>query len=429
MGVKTQADVIVVGAGPGGSAAAYYLAREGFDVIALEKSYFPREKVCGDGLTPKAVKELELLNLPTPRDEGWIPNWGLRMVGGGHRLEFPWHEQDSFPNYGLSLPRASFDHILAQHARSAGADVREGWFVTGSVRDELTGRVTGVTAKATDEKGRKVGEDVTYTAPIVIAADGVSARIALGLGLERMDNRPMGVAVRTYFDTPRHDEEWMEGHLTIWDGEAGKSNLLPGYGWIFPLGDGTANIGLGTLSPNGAPSGLDHRALFDGWVKNSLGDWGIDPEAPLGKVQGAAIPMAFNRQPHYVPGLMLIGDSGGMVSPFNGEGIAYAMQSARRASEAIVAWREARTDGAREAALEGYAQQMKDDLGGYFSLGRVFAHLIAHPSVMKICTTYGLPRPLVMRFTHKLLADVYEPTGGDWADRLMSTLTKVAPQA
>nr|WP_236683197.1 geranylgeranyl reductase family protein [Demequina sediminicola] len=424
--MKTQADVIVVGAGPGGSAVAYYLAREGFNVIALEKSRFPREKVCGDGLTPKAVKELQLLNLPTPREDGWIPNWGLRMVGGGHRLEFPWHEQESFPNYGLSLTRSSFDHTLAEHARSAGADIREGWFVTGSVRDDLTGRVIGVTAKATDEKGRKVGDEVTYSAPLVIAADGVSARIALGLGMERMDNRPMGVAVRTYFETPRHDEEWMEGHLTIRDSE---SHLLPGYGWIFPLGDGTANIGLGTLSPNGAPSGLDHRALFDNWVREDLKDWGIDPDAPVSKVQGAAIPMAFNRQPHYVPGLMLVGDSGGMVSPFNGEGIAYAMQSARRASEAVVAWREARTDGAREAALESYADQMKEDLGGYFSLGRVFAELIDHPSVMRLCTRYGLPRPLVMHFTHKLLADVYEPSGGDWADRLMVTLTKVAPAA
>ncbi|MFV0634024.1 geranylgeranyl reductase family protein [Demequina sp.] len=427
--MKNTADVIVVGAGPGGSAAARYLAAEGFDVIALEKSYFPREKVCGDGLTPRAVRELQMIGLPTPRDEGWIPNWGLRMVGGGHRIEFPWNEQDSFPNYGLSLPRASFDHALAQHARAAGADVREGWFVTGAVRDERTGRVTGVTARQTDEKGRKVGDEITYTAPLVISADGVSARIALGLGLERMENRPMGVAVRTYFATPRHDEEWMEGHLTIWSGEAEKSDLLPGYGWIFPLGDGTANVGLGTLSPNGSPSKLDHRALFDGWVRNGTEGWGFDADAPVSKVQGAAIPMAFNRQPHYVPGMMLIGDSGGMVNPFNGEGIAYAMQAARRATEQAVAWREASTDEAKEAALAAYATRMKEDLGGYYSLGRVFAHLISRPAVMKACTRYGLPRPLVMQFTHKLLADVYEPRGGDWADKLMAALTRIAPAA
>lgn len=424
-----MADVIIVGAGPGGAAAARYLADAGISVIALEKSRFPREKVCGDGLTPRAVRELQLIGLPTPRDEGWIPNWGLRMVGGGHRLEFPWHEQDSYPDYGLSLPRAAFDQRLADHARDAGADIREGWFVTSAVRDERSGRVIGVTARQTDENGRKIGDEVTFSAPIVMAADGVSARLALGLGIERMEGRPMGVAVRTYFRTERHDEEWMEGHLEIWDGPRGRSNLLPGYGWIFPLGDGTANVGLGTLSADGAPTKLDHRALLDGWVRHGTAGWGFDPDAPVTKVQGAGIPMAFNRQPHYVPGLMLIGDAGGMVSPFNGEGIAYAMHSARNAAEAVIAWRDAQGDLAKERALMGYAAQMKDDLGGYYSLGRVFANLIAHPAVMKVCTTYGLPSPLVMKFTHKLLADVYEPHGGDWADRLMSTLTRVAPAA
>lgn len=427
--MRTEADVIVVGAGPGGAAAARYLAAEGFDVIALEKSRFPREKVCGDGLTPRAVRELQLIGLPTPREEGWIPNWGLRMVGGGHRLEFPWHELESFPDYGLSLPRASFDHKLAEHARAAGADVREGWFVTGAVRDERTGRVIGVTARQTDEKGRKIGDEITYSAPVVIAADGVSARIALGLGLERMENRPIGVAVRTYFETPRHDEEWMEGHLEIWDGEVGKSNLMPGYGWIFPLGDGTANVGLGTLSAKGTPPKLDHRGLLDRWVRHYTPGWDFDPDAPVSRVQGAAIPMAFNRQPHYVPGLMLIGDAGGMVSPFNGEGIAYAMEAARHAADALVNWRSAPTAAAKEKALEGYAVAMKEQLGGYHSLGRVFAHLIAQPTVMKAVTRYGLPQPTVMWFTHKLLADIYEPRGGDWADKLMATLNRITPAA
>ena len=436
--MQTEADVIVIGAGPGGSAAARYLATEGFDVIALEKSRFPREKVCGDGLTPRAVKELELIGLPTPREEGWIPNHGLRMVGGGHRLEFPWHDLESFPKIGLSLPRAQFDQRLAEHARAAGADIREGWHVDAALRDSGAnsysvgapdggGRVVGVVARATDENGRKVGEPTEFSAPLVIAADGVSARIALGLGIERRANRPMGVAVRTYFTTPRHDEEWMEGHLEIWDGERGNSNLLPGYGWIFPLGDGTANVGLGTLSANGTPPKLDHRALMRDWLDHSAQDWEFGEQ--VGPIKGAAIPMAFNRQPHYVPGMMLVGDSGGMVNPFNGEGIAYAMQAARRATEAAVAWRDSVTPQAEEAALASYARMMKDDLGGYYSLGRVFASLVEHPTVMRLCTRYGLPRPLIMEFTSRLLADVYEPRGGNWADRLLSALTKIAPAA
>ncbi|WP_084124709.1 NAD(P)/FAD-dependent oxidoreductase [Demequina sp. NBRC 110054] len=447
--MKTEADVIVVGAGPGGAAAARYLANEGFDVIGLEKSRFPREKVCGDGLTPRAVKEIQLIGLETPREEGWIPNYGLRMVGGGHRLEFPWHELESFPNYGLSLPRAQFDHRLAEHARAAGADVREGWHVdallirdaqgefvvdsdsaerAAAVRPGGEARVVGVVARQTDEKGRKVGEPTEFRAPLVISADGVSARLALGLGLERKVNRPMGVAVRTYMETPRHAEEWMEGHVEIWSGERGNSDMLPGYGWIFPLGDGTANVGLGTLSAKGTPSGLDHRGLMKGWLEHSAKDWDFGDQ--IGGIKGAAIPMAFNRQPHYVPGMMLVGDSGGMVNPFNGEGIAYAMQAARRATEAAVAAREAGSDdAAREQALAAYARMMKDDLGGYYSLGRVFASLIEHPTVMSICVKYGLPRPLIMEFVSRLLADVYEPRGGAWSDKLLSAMVRVAPAA
>lgn len=424
--MKTEADVIIVGAGPGGASAARYLAAEGFDVIALEKAHYPREKVCGDGLTPRAVKEIDLIGLPTPREEGWIPNHGLRMVGGGHRLEFPWHDLESFPRYGLSLPRAQFDERLANHARAAGADVREGWYVDSAIQDDA-GRVVGVRARQTDDKGRKIGEPTEYRAPLVIAADGVSARIALGLGIERKKNRPMGVAVRTYFTTPRHDEEWMEGHLEIWDGERGNSKLLPGYGWIFPLGDGTANVGLGTLSAKGTPSKLDHKALLKDWLDHSAEDWEFGEQ--VGEIKGAAIPMAFNRQPHYVPGMMLVGDSGGMVNPFNGEGIAYAMQAARRAAEAMVAWREASDDAGKERALESYARMMKEDLGGYYSLGRVFASLIEHPSVMRACTRYGLPRPLLMQFVSRLLADVYEPRGGAWADKLLAALVKIAPAA
>ncbi len=427
--MKTSADAIVVGVGPGGSAAAHYLAKEDFDVIALEKARFPREKVCGDGLTPRAVRELSRMGVETPEDEGWLRNKGLRMVGGGHTLEFPWHDTPSFPNYGLTLPRAKFDHILANRARTTGADVREGMAVTGAIRDERSGRVVGVNARETDSKGKRVGDEIEFRAPVVIAADGVAARIALGLGIERKKHRPMGVAVRTYYKTERHAEPWMEGHLEIWAGERGKSKLLPGYGWIFPLGDGTANVGLGTLSGRGKPTRLDHRALLDDWVEHSTQGWGLTPETHVGNTLGAAIPMAFNRQPHYRDGLMLVGDSGGMVNPFNGEGIAYAMQAARRVTESMVLAREATDAVAREHALEGYARMMKRDLGGYYSLGRAFAAIIEKPAVMRICTKYGLPSHTVMWITHKLLSDVYEPRGGDWADRVLATLARIAPAA
>ncbi len=430
-GRNDDADVIVVGAGPGGSAAAYWCASAGLSVLLLEKAAFPRDKVCGDGLTPRAVKELVAMGVPLREDDGWIRNQGLRVIGGGHRLELPWPELSSYPSYGLARSRMSLDHTLADHARAAGAKLLERTQVTGPVLDERTGRVVGVTARPVDDAGRRAGDAVEYRAPVVIAADGVSARLGLSLGLEKRMDRPMGVAVRTYFRTPRHDDAWMESHLELWDGAPGRSNLMPGYGWIFALGDGTANVGLGSVSstPSGASAHTDYKDLFARWMANAPAEWEFTPDHQVGPVQGAALPMGFNRTPLYTRGLLLVGDSGGMVSPFNGEGIAYALQAGRVAADAVVQAHARTTAAATEAALATYADRMRDDLGGFYTLGRYFVRLIEHPQVMRLCTRYGLPRPLVMRFTLKLLSDCYEPRGGDVVDRVISGLTRVVPAA
>ncbi|HNV10764.1 MAG TPA: geranylgeranyl reductase family protein [Propionibacteriaceae bacterium] len=416
-----DADVIVVGAGPGGSTAATHLARRGLDVLLLEKAEFPREKVCGDGLTPRATRQLIRLGIDTSEKNGWLHNKGLRIYGGRiEPFQMPWPELADFPNYGLVRPRADFDNLLANHAVANGARLVTSANVTTPVIDERTDRIVGVTTK----DGR------TFRAPMVVAADGNSSRLSVAMGLIKRDDRPMGVAVRTYYRSPRHDDDWLESWLELWDGVPGKSNLLPGYGWIFGMGDGTCNVGLGMLNTSSSFGKTDYKDLLKRWLDHTPEEWGFRDENRTMEVRGAALPMAFNRQPAYTRGLVLIGDAAGMVNPFNGEGIAYAMESGELAADAIAEahYRGVGTSGA-EKALDHYPVALKNAFGGYYRLGTIFVKLIGDPRIMHLATTYGLPRKTLMRFVHKLLANLTDESDGDAYDRIINTLTRIAPSA
>lgn len=416
-GSAPDADVIVVGAGPAGSTAAYYLAQAGHDVLLLEKTGFPREKVCGDGITPRGVKPLVSMGIPIEDDPGWIRNKGLRINGGGMQLHLPWPELADFPDYGLVRTRLDFDEILARQAERGGARLMERTNVTAPVVDERTGGIIGVRAR------HERAEEVTYRAPLVVAADGNSTRLSVAMGLRRREDRPMGVAIRRYYRSPRHDDDWMESWLELWDGE----NLLPGYGWVFGVGDGTSNVGLGLIDTSTSFRKVDYRKLLTRWLSSMPEESGFVESNATAPPRGAALPMGFNRTPHYTNGLLLIGDAGGMVNPFNGEGIPYAMESAEMAASVIIHAFARPTADARERVLASYPKRLGEAFGGYYTLGRLFVRLIGHPEVMKIATRRGLPHPMLMRFTLKLLANLTDARGGDAMDRTITALRKVAP--
>jgi geranylgeranyl reductase family protein len=385
-------------------------------VLVLEKSRFPREKVCGDGLTPRAVKALVAMGVPIAEEDGWLRNKGLRVIGAGMRLELPWPDLTSYPGYGLVRTRMDFDQRLAQRACAAGARVVEGVTVTGPVLDERSGRIIGVTARP------EGGEQQVYRARLVIAADGNSSRLSVSMGLRKRDDRPIGVAVRAYYTSPRHDDDWLESWLDLWD----QDRLLPGYGWIFGMGDGTSNIGLGLLNTSKAFGNTDYHALLRRWLAGMPGEWGFTEDNRVGPIRGAALPMAFNRTPAYTNGLLLVGDAAGMINPFNGEGIAYAMESGEIAARLVaqaLAWPDA---AGAERVLHGYPRVLADAYGGYYALGRAFVKAIGRPELMRFATRHAMSRPALMRFALKLLANLTD-TRGDASDRLINAMTKLAP--
>lgn len=418
-GSALSADVIVVGAGPAGSATAYYLATAGIDVALLDRATFPRDKVCGDGLTPSAVAELVLMGIDTSK---WARNLGLHVIGGGNDLYFPWPEQVSFPGYGLARQRELLDDDLLSHARTAGARVYTGHHVFEAITNN-TGRVIGVKARV---KHSDSTEEIDFHGRLVVDAGGVSARLATSLGIEKNPKLPMGVAARAYFRSPRGNEPWMESHLELWSGQPGNSQILPGYGWIFPLGDGIVNVGLGSVSSHARATKLPYKKVFSQWTANLPPELELTAENQISPLKSAALPMAFNRKPQYRNGLAIVGDAAGMVSPFNGEGIAPALKGGRFLAQAALQALSRPSDHGFDQAMKAYPQALASEYGGYYALGRIFVKLIENPRVMHACTYYGLPRPKLMKLVNKLLSDGFERNGGDFDDRFIAACTKVA---
>ena len=423
----THADAVVVGAGPAGSAAAAFLADAGHDVVLVEKDSFPRDKVCGDGLTPRAVKAMLSLGLDEEA-EGHLPGWdrqeGLRMYGGGVVLDMPWPELDDFPSHSVTATRALFDETLARHAVKRGATLWEETDVVGPVYlSDSHNRVAGIRYRR--DGGATEG---VIRAPIVIVADGGSSRFAVELGLHRDERRPMGVAVRAYYRSPRSTMGMMEGFLDLrrQDGQTDEEGeLLPGYGWIFPLDDGLVNVGWGLISTSEHFRTTNYRKTLEQWVAGLPSEWEMNPDTMVGKPRSAGLPMGHNRRPPVYRGALLVGDSAGMVNPFNGEGISYAIEAAEFAAQAAVEALRRRSD----QPLDLYAKAVADAWGGYYTLGRIFLRAMGHPQVMRICTEYGMPHRRLMDFVFRVMAHLTNRSSKDATDLLINTLSRVVPAA
>ncbi len=409
-------DVLIVGGGPAGAAAGYWLARHGHQATVVERKTFPRDKTCGDGLTPRAVHQLEEMGLG-PGLERFHRYQGLRATGMGRELELAWPSHPVYPSHGFVVRRRDLDRMVADNAAAAGATVLQGHEAVEPLLDR--GFVRGALVRRYD------GTEVSINARYVVVADGANSRFGRALGTFRTREWPYGTAIRTYWTSPRHAEPWIESALDVQDRNG---HPMPGYGWIFPVGDGTVNVGVGLLSTFRDFKAVNTTHLLDAYAHQIAERWEIDPAAPECRPTSGRIPMGGSVGPKAGPTFLVVGDAAGSVNPFNGEGIDYAYETARLAADVL---HQALTDR-DPAALQRYPQQLQDTYGEYFKVARLFARVIGRPTLMRELTRVGMHSRTLMEWVLRIMANLLRPeeTGpAELAYRAAAKLVKLAPNA
>ena len=275
-----------------------------------------------------------------------------------------WPEHPHFPSYGYTITRHDLDGMVAGRAAEAGATVLQGTEVTAPVVLEsapATGSLPTLSGVLVKEKGSTEARPVK--ARYVVVADGSNSRIGRMLGTARRRELPMGMALRGYYRSDRHDDPFIESHLDIRDAEG---NVVPGYGWIFPMGDGRVNVGVGLLSTEARWKGVNTSHLMDAFVNYAPASWGLSPETSCGPPTGGKLPMGLSVGPRAGGNVLIAGDASGAINPFNGEGIAYGYETGRLAAAALG---RAMT-GAGASALDDYERELNAAYGPYYRVAQ-----------------------------------------------------------
>ena len=389
--MQQTCDVLIVGAGPGGASCAYWLAKLGVSAVVVEKKVFPREKTCGDGLTPRSVHQLEQMGM-----SGFLQSQhrykGLRTIAFGHEMELNWPQHPELPDYGYVVSRHDLDGAVAENAVEAGATLIQGVEAVEAKRGPQ-GDAASVTVKSKD------GSTTEYLPRFLVVADGSNSRIGRQLGASRDRSLPMGLALRGYFNSPLSDEGLIESHLDI---RTPQGEVMPGYGWIFPMGDGRVNVGVGILSTLGRWKEVNTTKVLEAFVATAPPRWKLDSSDPIYVGTGGKLPMGFSVGPRVGPNFVIVGDAAGSINPFNGEGIAYGYETGRLAAE-VIADALALDDS---SVLRRYERDLDARYGDYYRIARTFVGLIGHPAIMHTVVSAGIRSKMIMDPVMRVMANL-----------------------
>lgn len=411
-------DVLVVGGGPAGCAAAYWSAQQGRDVLLIERSSHPRERACGDALTPVAVGELIAMGCD-PLAARWHLHRGLRITAHGQSLEVLWPQDAQWPSYGAVVRRPRLDALMFARAQAAGARTLTGTEVTAPlISDGHLRGCHGIARQSSDGSC----EELTALARYVVIADGPRSGFGRALGTVRTRTYAQGLAMRAYYPTPRHAEPWIESVFALTDSGG---EQLPGYGWVFPVGDGTANVGIGLLSHHYGNEAISLEGLFDQWSQQIPDRWEIDPAGPASPPVGGRLPMGGSVRPRSGPNWVVVGDAAGSVNPWNGDGIGPALATGRLAAEVIGHALDA-DDG---LMLRGYETALAGRWERYHHLGRLTTRALGRPGLMRKLTQLAIRSPrmgdLAMRVSTDLLQSNTGPLGPRGVYRAASGMARL----
>ena len=380
-------------------------------MLVVERKRFPRDKTCGDGLTPRAVKQLVDMGLGD-EIESYHRFRGLRAVAHGHTRELPWPDHAIFPSHGYVVRRSTLDAAVLEGARRAGALVWYGAEATGPL-------LTGSLCHGARVLDRDSGASSDVLASYVVVADGANSRFGRALGCRRERSWPQGMAIRTYYESPNHGDPWIESALDVRDRNGA---TLPGYGWIFPLGDGTVNVGIGLLTSYRDWRSVNTSHLMTEWAYAAPERWGLHPESPLTPPVGGRLPMAGSVNPKAGPNFLIVGDAGGSVNPFNGEGIDYAYETGRLAAE-LVAEAVICEDG---LALSRYPELLESTYGAYFKVARLFAYAIGRPRLISRLVQFGMQSQTLMEWALRIMANLMHEDDPGAAEYIYKTAARAA---